>query len=65
MGDQTFIIHVMIIIMTYFDVYKFIIAQAGLRIGFMLNSWSRDRLSSEYVQKARLQRLPRVQGFVW
>ena len=23
MGDQTFMIHVMIIIMTYFDVYKF------------------------------------------
>lgn len=27
----------------------------GQTIRFMLNSWSRDRLSSEYVQKARLQ----------
>ena len=25
----------------------------GLTIGSMLNSWSRDRLSSEYVQKSR------------
>ena len=31
----------------------------------MLNSWSRDRLSSERVQKARLQHPARVQGFVW
>ena len=34
MGDQTFIIHVMIIIMTYFDVYKFYNYSSGANYRF-------------------------------